>query len=178
MCRASAALPAAPGAARTSTIVAMPCLTARWQADWPRPGGHCALMKALVVIPAPLPSPPVPAFRDARPITRNLASCGAPAGSETVTRTVPPSRAPVARMVATPSMMSRSPQGRAADQGHRHGADVAAVDVDLNERAQGYLIDRTVFSQAVQQRARDHRLGSGLSVAGKVGLERRAVQRR
>ena len=69
-------------------------------------------MNALVVITAPLPRPPVPAFRDARPITWNLVTCGAPAGSATVTRTVPPSGAPVARIVATPSMMSRSPRGR------------------------------------------------------------------
>jgi hypothetical protein len=112
MCRANAALPAGPGTARTSTTAAMPCLAARWQVDWPRPGGHCAPMKALAVITAPLPSPPVPAFRDARPITWNQASCGTPTGSETVTRTVPPSREPVARIVATLSMMSRSPWGR------------------------------------------------------------------
>jgi len=112
MCRASAACPAAPGAARTSTTVAMPCLAARWHAGWPGPGGHWASMKALVVITAPLPSPPVPAFREARPITRKRATRDAPAGSETVTRTFPPRWAPVARMVATPSMMSRSPCGR------------------------------------------------------------------
>ena len=44
-------------------------------------------------------------------MTRNRAAWGRPAGSETVTRTVPPTRAPVARIVATPSMMSRSPRG-------------------------------------------------------------------
>jgi len=33
VCRASAALPAAPGAARTSTTVPRPFLTERWQAD-------------------------------------------------------------------------------------------------------------------------------------------------
>jgi len=90
----------------------MPCLTAFAQAEWPPPEGHCAPMKALVVITAPWPSPPVPAFRDARPMTRKLASCGLPAGSVIVTRTVPPSRAFVARIVAAPSMMSRSPPGR------------------------------------------------------------------
>ena len=112
VCRASAALPAAPGAARTSTTVPRPALAELWQAACFGPAGHCALMKALVVITAPFPSPPVPAFRDARPITRKLAACGVPSGSATVTRTVPPTRAPVARIVATPSMMSRSPRGR------------------------------------------------------------------
>ena len=89
----------------------MPCRTDRWQVAWFRPGGHCAPRNALVVITAPLPSPPVPAFREARPMTRNGAAWAWPAGSDTVTRTVPPTRAPVARIVATPSMMSRSPRG-------------------------------------------------------------------
>ena len=165
----------------------MPRLTERWHAGWPGPGGHCAWMKALVVITAPLPRPPVPAFRDARPITRKLATCGAPAGSATVTRTVPPSRAPVARIVATPSMMSRSPRGRrpsTADSraGPRTGVITTvrtclAVDVDLDERAQRDLPDRMVPAQAGQQRPGDRRLGSGQPVAGEVGLERCAVQR-
>ena len=75
MYRARAVWPAAPGAARTSTTVAMPCRTDRWQPAWFRPGGHCAPRNALVVITAPLPSPPVPAFREARPMTRNRAAC-------------------------------------------------------------------------------------------------------
>jgi hypothetical protein len=59
--------------------------------DLGAPGGHCAPRKAPMVSTAPLPSPPLPAFSAARPMTRNLAWCGAPARSVTVTWTDLPS---------------------------------------------------------------------------------------
>jgi hypothetical protein len=73
MCPAKAVLPAAPGAARTSTATLGFCRAARWQAGWPRPGGHWVLSRELLVIAAPLPRPVKPPLRDARPVTRNCA---------------------------------------------------------------------------------------------------------
>ena len=156
----------APGAARASTTVARPFFTERRQpACAPVPPGHCALTKALVVITAPFPSPPVPAFRDARPITRKLASMRPPAriGDRHPDALGP--GAAVARVVAAPSMMSRSPrgsrpiqgrqQGSSAQRGHRFRADMVAVDVDL-DADQGDLLDGTIGLKAVQQRAVDH----------------------
>jgi hypothetical protein len=51
---------------------------------------------------------------------------------------------------------------------------VLAVDVDLDECAQGDLLDGTVISKAVRERAVDHTLRSGRPVGGEVGLERRS----
>jgi len=45
------------------------------------------------------------------PTTRRRAVRGVPSGDATVTRTVSPIRAPVPRMVATPSAISPSPEG-------------------------------------------------------------------
>src|SRR6266566_5285932 len=112
--RASAAAPAGPGADRASTAYMTPRRALSRQAARPPPGGHWTAVSALMVIAAPLPSPPVPKLgrKDARPTTRNRAVCVAPVtGLGTVTRTVPPGRAPMARIVAAPSMMSRSPRG-------------------------------------------------------------------
>ena len=165
----------------------MPFRTARWHAGWPGPGAHCAPIKALVVITAPLPSPPVPAFREARPITWKLACVRRPGGigDRHPDRSAQPGPdgahrghaehdVPVA--VGQAAVHGRQ-QGGTADRGHHDRTHVLAVDVDLDERAQRYLADGAVPAQAVQQRPGDLGLRSGQPVAAEIGLERRAVQR-